>query len=54
MSLQSWIVLGIAAAVVLACAGRFRRTLARRGEGAGCCCDGRCGKPRRRPAPPRP
>lgn len=51
MSLQGWIVLGIAAAVVLFCVRKVTRTLARKGEGAGCCCDGACG--RRRAAPPR-
>ena len=47
MSLQHWIVLGLAAAVAVACARKFVRAFAHKGAGAGCCCDGGCGKRRR-------
>jgi hypothetical protein len=54
MSLQGWIVLAIAAAVAVFCLRKFTRTLARKGEGAGCCCEGRCGKAKRPAAPRHP
>jgi hypothetical protein len=44
MNGQGWIVLGIAAVLVLLALRKFIRTLARKGAGAGCCCDGACGR----------
>lgn len=49
MSMQGWIMLVVVALVAAACVRRFTRTLANKGEGAGCCGDCSCAK--RKPAP---
>jgi hypothetical protein len=48
MTIQGWIVLGVVAGTMLYFASRFRKSLARKGSGAGCgCCGGgSCGKPK--------
>jgi hypothetical protein len=50
MSVQGWLVLGIAAVTVAFVVRKFIQNLARKGEGAGCCCDGggACGKAKRK------
>ncbi|MGA2082112.1 MAG: hypothetical protein ABSH53_16090 [Holophaga sp.] len=49
MSVQGWLVLVLAALAALAGVRKLVKTLARKGQDAGCCCDGSCGRARRKP-----
>jgi hypothetical protein len=51
MGVQSWLVLGAAMVAVLFFGRKFLRNLWKKGEGAGCCCEGgggACGKRKRK------
>jgi hypothetical protein len=48
MTVQGWIVTAAVAAAGIACVRKFLRSVLHRGRDAGCCCDGSCGKQRRK------